>query len=98
MSGETASIVRRGTILFWLVAASAVLMLFELASGVILWFVLPAGQGFRSSGLAQVWGFDRHTWIGLHDWAAVMLVAVVVVHVAMHWKWVVRQVRFSVTE
>ena len=93
MAGKSAGIIRKGTLLFWLVAASAALMVFEFVSGIILWFVLPSGQGARLSGSASVWGLDRHTWIDLHNWAALMLIAVLIAHVAMHWKWVFRQTR-----
>lgn len=93
MAGEAGRVIRRGSLLFWLVAASTGLMLFELVSGIILWFILPAGQGGRLSGSAAVWSLDRHAWIDLHNWAALMLTAVVIAHVAMHWKWVFRQTR-----
>jgi len=93
MAGESVKIVRKGTLLFGLVAGSAALMAFELISGMILWFVLPSGRGARISGSVSVWGLDRHTWIDLHHWAALMLTAIVIAHVAMHWEWVVRQTR-----
>jgi uncharacterized membrane protein len=97
MAGKPGRIIRRGALLFGLVAASAALMAFEFVSGVILWVVLPSGQGSRLSGSAAVWGLDRHAWIDLHNWAALMLTAVVIVHVALHWKWVVRQTRAYIT-
>ncbi len=93
MSGEAARIVRRGTILFWLAVLSGALLAFELLSGVLLWFVIPSGQGRGASGSATALGLDRHLWLDLHDWAALMLTAVVIAHIAMHWKWVVRQTR-----
>ena len=97
MAGETVKVIRKGTLLFWLVAASAALMAFELISGIILWFILPSGQGAGLSGSASTWSLDRHAWIDLHNWAALMLTAVVIAHVAMHWRWVVRQTRAYVT-
>jgi quinol-cytochrome oxidoreductase complex cytochrome b subunit len=93
MSGKKAHVVRRGPLLYWLSASSAALLLFEFMSGIILWFVLPSGQGWRFSSTATVLGLDRHTWIDLHDWAALVLTAVVVVHIVMHWKWILRQTR-----
>jgi hypothetical protein len=93
MVTETAHVVRRGTLLFWLAASAAALTLFELVSGMILWLALPAGQGWRFSRAFTVWGLERHSWITLHNWAALLLTAVIVVHVALHWKWVARQTR-----
>ncbi len=93
MAGERPVLVRRGTLLFWLVAAAAGLMAFEFVSGIVLWFVLPSGQGWRSSGTVTAVSLDRHTWIDLHNWAALMLTAVVIVHLVMHWKWVARKTK-----
>jgi uncharacterized iron-regulated membrane protein len=93
MVGKRPVLVRRGTVLFGLVAAAAGLMAFEFVSGIVLWFVVPSGQGWRSSGTVTAVGLDRHTWIDLHNWAALMLTAVVTVHLALHWKWVARKTR-----
>ena len=83
--------------LYAVVAASFVTFLVEAVSGFVLWLALPNG-----SGGGRGWGgglggesfiFDRHTWLAIHDWFAVILVVLVAVHVAMHWKWIVRTTR-----
>jgi len=33
--------------------------------------------------------WSRDTWIVLHDWVAVALLVVVVLHLVLHWKWIV---------
>jgi cytochrome b subunit of formate dehydrogenase len=78
--------------LFALVFILGLAGLVEAVTGYILWFALPSGAGRR--GLESLyWGLSRHTWIDLHDWAAVMLTFVVLVHLVLHWKWIVRMVR-----
>jgi hypothetical protein len=67
-------------------------MLFETASGFVLWLILPRGRGDGGgrSGLTEasfIW--SRDTWIDLHDWFAVALLAVFVLHLILHWKWII---------
>ena len=83
--------------LYAVVAASFVTFLVEAVSGFVLWLVLPSGLGGgrgRGGGFSgESFIFDRHTWLDIHDWAAVVLVLLIAVHVAMHWKWIMRTTR-----
>jgi cytochrome b561 len=58
-------------------------------SGFLLWLVIPGGHsGF---GINQVDGtvlWSRYTWIEIHDWTAIILVVVVIIHIILHWKWI----------
>ncbi len=69
------------------------LAVFQALSGFILWIVLPHGQGYRGGrGLelvdnAFIW--QRDTWIDLHDWTAVALLVMIVIHLVLHWKWII---------
>jgi len=67
-------------ILDLLLAAAALVLL---ATGLLIAFVLPPG----SHG-ATVWGWTRHDFGDLHLWVAVAMVALLLVHVALHWTWV----------
>ena len=61
-------------------------------SGFVLWLVLPKGGGFRGGQgveIVRTFIFDRHTWLNLHDWLAVVLVVGVLIHLILHWKWIV---------
>jgi hypothetical protein len=87
---------KKGTYLFSLVGGLLVLGLVEAVSGFILWFALPSGGGRR--GLESLyWGLSRHSWIAIHDWVAIALTAVVVIHLLLHWKWVVKMGRLMVS-
>lgn len=55
------------------------------ATGFLIHWILPAGSG-RSGSV--VWSMDRHEWGEVHFWFAVTVVALVVVHVFLHWDWV----------
>ena len=83
---------------FILAFSMAVLGLAEALSGFILWLGFPSGggQGWRGGlggGELTFWGLAKHTWIDIHDWVAVALVALVLLHVILHWKWIVRMTR-----
>ena len=65
-----------------------ILMIVETLTGFVLWLVLPHQEQRR--GLPEesfIW--SRSTWIDLHDWFAVALLVVLVVHIILHWKWIV---------
>jgi hypothetical protein len=80
---------------YWILAIGmALLALVEAVSGFVLWLALPTGGGGRGwgSGVGNLtfWGLSRHTWIDIHDWVAVALIALVVLHVVLHWRWIIR--------
>jgi len=88
---------------YWgLVVSMALLGLVEVISGFVLWLGFPTGGG----GGGRVWGggggglgnltfleLSKHTWINIHDWVAVALVVLVIVHLLLHWKWIVRMAK-----
>jgi hypothetical protein len=56
-----------------------------LATGFILRYRLPPGsRGGR--GLA-IWDWSRHDWGDLHTWLAYTVCALVVIHLVLHWRW-----------
>ena len=67
----------------------------EAISGFILWLVLPSGgyQGGRGVDALRVFIFEREAWKGLHSWLAVTMTAAVILHVALHWNWIVCMAR-----
>lgn len=64
-------------------------------SGLIL-MPMPHGgyQGGRNPAFNQTVSFlTRHEWKGLHVWASLAMIAGIVVHLALHWRWIVCMVR-----
>jgi len=92
-----------------LAVGMALLGLAEAVTGFVLWLGFPAGGGgggrglggglggggFGGGGLGNLtfWELSKHTWIDIHDWVAVALVVLVLVHVILHWKWILRMAR-----
>ena len=61
-------------------------LLFLVVSGYLMEFTLPPREG---AGVQRtLWGLDRHDWGDWHFWAAVLFVVLMLLHVALHWKWV----------
>jgi hypothetical protein len=70
-----------------------ILGLLEAVSGFVLWFALPRGGGYggRFGGGAEYtfWLLSRHTWIDIHNWVAAAILVVVIIHLILHWKWII---------
>jgi ABC-type dipeptide/oligopeptide/nickel transport system permease subunit len=88
-------LVRKATRNYVLALLMALLALFQAVSGFVLWLVLPGGyMGGRGAAVGRgTFLWSRATWLNLHDWTAVALVVIVVVHVILHWGWIVRMTR-----
>lgn len=65
--------------------AAFVAFLFLATTGVLMRYVLPPGSGHFS----RLWGMDRHQWGAIHFWIAAALTALVVLHLYLHWRWIV---------
>ena len=83
---------RKATRNYFLAVVMFLLGLFEVASGFVLWLVLPRGSGYMggrglASGATFLW--SRDAWLALHIWVAVALVIMVVIHLVLHWRWIV---------
>lgn len=75
---------KRSTLLILIDLLVALIFIALAATGVIIHYTLPAGSGHS----ATLWGLGRHGWGDLHFWIAITGVALIVLHVALHWGWV----------
>jgi|WetSurMetagenome_2_1015567.scaffolds.fasta_scaffold745888_1 hypothetical protein len=83
---------KKGLYLFSLVGILILTGLVEAVSGLVLWFALPSGIGRR--GLEQSYlGLSRYTWIDIHDWVAIALIVIVMIHLILHRKWVLYMIK-----
>lgn len=67
---------------------AAVLMLGMIVTGYLLRFPLPPG----SNKSLILWGLSRHQWGDVHFWISLSLLVVMLVHLVLHWNWVVSMV------
>jgi hypothetical protein len=69
--------------------SAAVLMVGMLATGYILRFPLPPG----SNKDLTLWGLTRHQWGDVHFWISLGLIAVILLHLCLHWQWIAFSVK-----
>jgi hypothetical protein len=68
---------------------AAGLMIGMMATGFILRFPLPPG----SNKSLTLWGLTRHQWGDVHFWIGLGLLAIVLLHLCLHWQWLVISVK-----
>ena len=60
-------------------------------------YILPPGTGARHHGIDEhtrfLLGWGRHDWGDLHFILAVIFVILMVIHIILHWKWIVDYLR-----
>ena len=56
--------------------------------------ILPRGADDYFEMIAGIgrtfWGLQRDVWSDLHAWIAVVITAIIIIHVAIHWRWFLR--------
>ena len=65
--------------------------LITILSGVYFLF-LPGGgfQGGRNPFYDVIIFFERHTWGDIHIWASIIIIALLLLHIPIHWQWIVK--------
>lgn len=83
----------------WLIDAAVFFgAVIAILSGIYFLFYPSGGyQGGRNALYGVVVLFERHTWSDLHTWGGVLMIAAVVVHFIIHWKWVKSMTRRVMT-
>ncbi len=82
----------------WLIDASVFIAGFVASITGIYFFFLPVGgyQGGRNPLYGVTFLFERSTWDGLHTWGGVAMILAAVIHLVIHWKWVISMFRKTV--
>jgi hypothetical protein len=63
-------------------------------SGIYFLFLPMEGlQGGRNPYYGVHVLFERHTWEELHLWGGLAMVGIAIIHLAVHWRWVLRMAR-----
>ena len=75
------------------VIALLILFVFDCLSGLVIWLVLPRGErdfyNMRHGSGRVFLGLQRNVWVDLHAWVAVLIIAIIIVHLILNWNWVV---------
>lgn len=76
----------------WVDLISFVLFWLLTLTGLILKWKLPAGSGRLAAAhgpVALLWGMDRQSWGSLHGHLSLLLTLVLLLHIWLHWQWIV---------
>lgn len=77
---------KRNTLNFWIDILTFLVFLVKIWTGLLIHYVLPAGQGRGKSLL--LWGLNRHDYGVIHFYLALAMIVLVLVHLWLHWSWV----------
>ena len=80
---------KKAWINFWLGATMFISVTLLGATGLIMRFVVPAGQGKGQSFLSLA----RHSWRDIHFTLALIFLSLLAVHLVLHWNWIVGRFR-----
>jgi hypothetical protein len=69
--------------------AVAFIMLGMVLTGYVIKFPLPPGTNKEW----MLWGMTRHQWGEIHFWISTVLLILIVIHVCLHWNWIVTVIR-----
>ena len=88
---------KRATVNFIVDLVSFVDLLGMAFTGLIMKYVLPPGTGglgrLQHGGLGRediksLWSITRHEWGNIHFYLALLFLALMVVHIILHWSWI----------
>ncbi|MBN1669108.1 MAG: DUF4405 domain-containing protein [Anaerolineales bacterium] len=84
----------------WLIDATVFLGAVIASLTGIYFLFLPVGgyQGGRNPAYGITILFERHTWEDLHLWFGLLMIAAAVIHIAIHWAWIVNMTRRTLAE
>jgi hypothetical protein len=83
---------------FMALASSGFVLRYQLPPGSGELFGRGTGRGAMNRQIDLLWGFTRHEWGDVHYWIALGLLAVLSVHLLLHWNWIVGVLQGKRTE
>ena len=79
---------------FALDSVIAVAFALSALSGIVMLLVPGGYEGGRNPNYGrEILWLGHHQWSDLHTWGSLVMIAGVLVHVALHWKWIVCMVK-----
>lgn len=56
-------------------------------SGLAIKFFMPSGV--RQGRFQEFLGIQKGAWSQIHDWSGIILIIFVIIHLILHWDWIV---------
>jgi hypothetical protein len=80
---------KRANLNFTIDTVAFVTFVFLVSTGILMHYILPPSSG----NFNELWGMNRHTWGQIHFWVAIVFITSLVVHLFLHWKWIVNVIK-----
>jgi len=88
------SAIRKASINFWIDALAFLTFMITAVSGMALMRIHPMDSGELSRLNGElIWGLPYSEWIHLHNLIGWIFVALVAIHLTMHWHWIASMIR-----
>lgn len=85
---------RKARINFVLDSLIAIAFILSALTGIILYLVPGGYQGGRNPYYGrEILFLDHHQWSDLHTWGSFVMIAGVLVHILLHWRWIVCMIK-----
>jgi len=98
---------KRSTYISWVDGCSFISFFLLMITGFVLKFQLPPGsgrlikeklgRGALDRPLDLLWGLTRHEWGEIHLWLGLFLILAMILHLAIHWKWIMASFKANQT-
>jgi hypothetical protein len=79
----------RGPLNLLIDTLAAACLLTMMGTGYVLRFPLPPARNHTH----ELWGLSRYEWGAIHSWASLGLLLVLIIHLVLHWDWIVAMIR-----
>jgi hypothetical protein len=93
LRGQSGKFSRGARINVWVDLMIGLSFLVTAVSAIYLLFLPTGYQGGRNPGYDPGILFSRTTWDLIHTWAFVFMVIAALLHIAIHWRWIVNVTR-----
>ncbi len=69
----------------------AISFLVSSITGLIMFFFLPGGN--KGGRYQEFLGITKHLYSNIHNWSGIVLIALIIIHVILHWTWIVQMTK-----
>jgi len=56
-------------------------------TGILIFVFLPPAEG-KGVVHSTLFGYGRHDWGAIHDWAGMIMTLAAIIHIVLHWGWI----------
>jgi hypothetical protein len=85
---------KRRTVNVIIDALGFIAFIFLTTTGLLMHFILPPGSGH----FVGLWGMDRHEWGRIHYWISISFLAILALHLLLHWRWIASVIKRQPTD